>query len=220
MTGIQSPANNPAPDSGALRSSLQQLGMPLPANTASRTVETSRALADSDNNQVLECLASVTLGLPAGLRPGFSCKVIPFGTTSIDPAPGVYLNGGVATLTRAAASLSLFEIVSRPAAVDSYALSGSAIAPTPVVPVAEFSGTPLTGTDPLTVTFTDASTNTPTSWAWEKNDGSGWVDFEGTPTVQNPDEDLIVGTWSIRLTATNAAGAGVETKADYVVVDA
>jgi hypothetical protein len=55
-------------------------------------------------------------------------------------------------------------------------------------PVADFTGTPLTITSGQTVTFTDASTNTPTSWLYEKNDGSGWVNFSGTPTAQNPTE--------------------------------
>lgn len=87
-------------------------------------------------------------------------------------------------------------------------------------PVAAFSGDNLTGTDPLTVVFTDSSTNTPTSWLWEKNSGSGWVNFEGTPTVQNPSEDLTEATWSIRLTATNAGGSDIETKTEYVVVSA
>lgn len=218
--GLQNPANFPSSDAGALRSSLRQMGMAPPASAADRTIATSRDLAATDDNQVLECLASVTLGLPAGLPPGFSCKVIPFGTTSIDPAPGVYLNGGITTLTRAAASLSLFEIAARPAVPDSYVLSGSAVAPNPVVPVTDFTGTPLTGTDPLTVVFTDATTNTPTSWHWEKNVGAGWIDFAGTPTAENPSEDLTVGTWSIRLTSTNAAGSNTKTRTNYVVVSA
>ena len=33
-------------------------------------------------------------------------------------------------------------------------------------PVANFSGTPTSGTAPLAVTFTDSSTNSPTSWSW------------------------------------------------------
>ena len=42
----------------------------------------------------------------------------------------------------------------------------------PVKPVAGFTGTPVSGTAPLTVTFTDTSTNTPTSWTWSFGDGS------------------------------------------------
>lgn len=83
-------------------------------------------------------------------------------------------------------------------------------------PVAAFSGTPLSGAPPLAVTFTDASTNSPTSWSWEKNDGGGWVPFAGTPAAQNPVENFAAGTWSVRLTATNAFGSDDETKAGYV----
>lgn len=86
----------------------------------------------------------------------------------------------------------------------------------PPAPVAAFSGTPTSGEAPLEVVFTDASTNTPTSWLWEKNDGSGWVNFEGTPTAQNPTEEFAEGTWDVRLTATNAGGSDDETKLDYI----
>lgn len=86
-------------------------------------------------------------------------------------------------------------------------------------PHAAFSADVVSGTDPLTVTFTDASTNTPTSWSWQKNDGSGWVPFEGTPTAQSPEEDFTEGTWSVRLVATNASGSDSELKASYLTVD-
>ena len=38
------------------------------------------------------------------------------------------------------------------------------VLPTP--PVAKFTGTPTSGTAPLTVQFTDKSTGSPTSWNW------------------------------------------------------
>src|SRR5262245_19370731 len=50
-------------------------------------------------------------------------------------------------------------------------------------PVANFSAIPTSGNTPLTVAFSDASSNSPTSWLWEKNDGSGWSTFS---TSQNP----------------------------------
>ena len=86
-----------------------------------------------------------------------------------------------------------------------------------VAPVADFTGTPLSGAASLSVVFTDSSTNIPTSWLWEKNSGSGWVNFTSTPTAQNPTESFAAGTWSVRLTATNAAGSNTKTRTDYVV---
>ncbi len=53
-------------------------------------------------------------------------------------------------------------------------------------PVADFSGTPTSGNPPLTVNFTDASTNTPTAWSWDFGDG-------GVSTAQNPSHTYTIG---------------------------
>ncbi|MCQ1539627.1 hypothetical protein FTO68_11675, partial [Methanocalculus taiwanensis] len=45
----------------------------------------------------------------------------------------------------------------------------------PIPPVAAFTASPTTGTAPLTVQFTDQSSNTPTSWKWEYSTGSTWT---------------------------------------------
>jgi PKD repeat protein len=79
-------------------------------------------------------------------------------------------------------------------------------------PVANFAGTPTSGSVPLTVTFTDQSTNTPTSWTWTFGDG-------GTSTAQNPVHQYQAsGTYAVSLTATNAYGSDAETKTGYVTV--
>jgi PKD repeat protein len=86
----------------------------------------------------------------------------------------------------------------------------------PVAPVAAFSADDTTPAVGATVTFTDESTNTPTSWLWEKDVGAGFVTFS---TAQNP--TLLVsaaGNVGIRLTATNAAGSDAETKTGYLEV--
>lgn len=78
-------------------------------------------------------------------------------------------------------------------------------------PIADFSGDPLSGDAPLTVQFTDLSTNNPTSWAWDFGDES-----EGS-TQQNPEHEYAqAGTYTVSLTATNAGGSDVETKSNYV----
>jgi PKD domain len=81
-----------------------------------------------------------------------------------------------------------------------------------VAPVADFTGTPLTGTGSLAVAFTDTSTNTPTSWAWTFGDG-------GTSTSQNPTHSYTSpGVYTVVLVATNAAGSNTKTRTGYVTV--
>jgi PKD repeat protein len=83
-----------------------------------------------------------------------------------------------------------------------------------VAPVTAFSGTPISGTAPLTVTFTDASTNVPTSWVW------GFGDSNTTnTTVQNPVHTYtMAGTYTVNLTATNAGGSNTTTRSGYITV--
>jgi len=81
----------------------------------------------------------------------------------------------------------------------------------PQPPVANFSGTPVSGAAPLAVAFTDTSTNTPTAWSWAFGDSS-------TSTVQNPSHTYAAGTYTVTLTATNASGSDGETKTNYITV--
>jgi len=88
--------------------------------------------------------------------------------------------------------------------------------PLPGAPVAAFTATPLAGTAPLSVTFADQSTNSPTSWNWEYNNGSGWVQFS---TEKNPTCSFDTACpYDIRLTATNSGGSDDETKLHYIAV--
>lgn len=71
-------------------------------------------------------------------------------------------------------------------------------------PSANFSGTPTSGTYPLTVSFTDSSTSYDgiTSWAWDF-DNNGTVDS----TLQNPSYTYVnPGTYTVSLTVTEADG--------------
>ena len=81
-------------------------------------------------------------------------------------------------------------------------------------PTANFSATPINGSAPLTVQFNDQSTGPPTSWAWDfNNDGN--VDS----TEQNPIYTYNnAGTYTVKLTVTNAAGSDDEIKTDYITV--
>ncbi len=88
-----------------------------------------------------------------------------------------------------------------------YALGGSG-----TVPVANFTGTPTTGNATLIVTFTDSSTNTPTSWNWSFGDAT-------YSTTQNPSHTYTTaGTYTISLNATNAFGTNTKTLTGYITV--
>lgn len=89
----------------------------------------------------------------------------------------------------------------------------SAIAPDgPIIPVAAFHASPLSGEAPLQVQFTDDSTNTPTSWIWDF--GAGILSDLQNPLVTY----LGAGVYTVKLIATNTAGSDQETKTDYITV--
>jgi len=79
-------------------------------------------------------------------------------------------------------------------------------------PKASFVGSPTSGKTPLTVKFTDKSTNTPTSWYWSFGDKT-------TSTTQNPVHKYKrKGTYKVSLAVKNAGGSSSVTKTKYIVV--
>ncbi len=82
----------------------------------------------------------------------------------------------------------------------------------PLPPVAQFTASVVTGKAPLSVQFTDQSTNGPTEWRWVFGDGA-------TSTVQNPTHTYAkAGTYNVVLVAKNAGGADQEVKSRYITV--
>ncbi|MGD0534336.1 MAG: PKD domain-containing protein [Methanoregula sp.] len=80
------------------------------------------------------------------------------------------------------------------------------------VPVAGFSSNVSSGTTPLTVAFSDTSTNTPTSWNWSFGDGT-------FSTVKDPEKTYAsAGNFTVNLTTANAEGTNTITKNDYITV--
>ena len=71
----------------------------------------------------------------------------------------------------------------------------------PSAPTASFTATPTSGTAPLAVNFTDTSSGSPTSWAWNFGDGATSSSRSPSHTYSN------TGTYSATLTATNALGS-------------
>jgi PKD repeat protein len=80
-------------------------------------------------------------------------------------------------------------------------------------PVASFTCTKTFLRIPNSVTCTDSSTNTPTSWSWNMGDGST------AKTTQNVTHQYMKrGKWGIMLNATNAQGSNVTPSATNVRV--
>jgi len=79
-------------------------------------------------------------------------------------------------------------------------------------PSAAFGSSTVTGGLPLTVNFTDQSTNNPTSWLWQFGDGS-------TSNQRNPSHTYTqLGNFTVQLQVTNAYGTDTELKIDFITV--
>jgi PKD repeat protein len=108
------------------------------------------------------------------------------------PPPGTFL--GALTLTQNGLSFQAAAVVSPP--------------------VAAFSGTPTSGTAPLMVTFTNTSTGSFSSEAWDFGDG-------GTSSASNPSHTYTSpGVYPVALTVFGPGGSNTLTQAGYITVTA
>ncbi|MDD4217304.1 MAG: T9SS type A sorting domain-containing protein [Bacteroidales bacterium] len=85
----------------------------------------------------------------------------------------------------------------------------------PAAPDAAFTANPTTAPTGTPITFTDNSTNNPTSWIWT---------FEGgtppTSTLQNPTVTFAAqGIYDVTLIVANEGGSDELTKQDYITID-
>jgi len=91
---------------------------------------------------------------------------------------------------------------------------------TGTAPVPDFSASVTSGEAPLTVTFTDESTGSPTEWKWNFGDGSTIIDGT-TSAYKNPTHTYEeAGVYEVKETAINSAGKDTEIKTDYITVTA
>lgn len=81
-------------------------------------------------------------------------------------------------------------------------------------PVAAFSASPTTVCVGSSTTFTDLSTNSPTSWSWSFTGGSPALSTSQNPVVTY----TAVGTYTVSMTATNNNGSDNETINSYITV--
>lgn len=127
------------------------------------------------------------------------------GTSTAQNPSHTYTAGGTYTVALT---------VSNAAGSNTQTRTGYITVTTGSAPVANFTGTPTSGTAPLAVTFTDVSSGSPTSWSWSFGDG-------GTSTVRNPSHTYAAsGTYTVSLTATNAYGSNTLTRTGYITVSA
>jgi PKD repeat protein len=81
-------------------------------------------------------------------------------------------------------------------------------------PVANFSGSPTNGTQPLVVTFSDASTGTITNRFWDFGDSS-----TTNTTTNSLVHTYAAGTYTVTLVASGPAGVSTNTQASYITVN-
>ena len=86
------------------------------------------------------------------------------------------------------------------------------------IPVASFITDLTSGTAPLSVTFTDTSSDTPTTWNWSFRNVTGNNTQVWFSTEQNPVHTFGVGNYSILLNASNSAGYNLSTQVTFINV--
>ena len=125
------------------------------------------------------------------------------GGTSTERNPlYVYQNPGVYTVSLTAKNI----VSSQKKTKDDYIHVLEPVKP----PVADFNANPTSGMVPLTVTFTDISTNEPETWAWLFGDG-------GTSAEKNPVYIYNTpGKYTVNLTVSNRAGVSSKEKPEFV----
>ncbi|WP_135613277.1 PKD domain-containing protein, partial [Methanococcoides sp. AM1] len=83
----------------------------------------------------------------------------------------------------------------------------------PILPVSDFSANVTEGIAPLSVAFTDLSTNA-TSWSWDI-DADGTEDYSSQNLVHTYDT---AGLYTVNLTVSNINGTASEVKTNYINV--
>nr|MBP6828600.1 PKD domain-containing protein [Saprospiraceae bacterium] len=82
-------------------------------------------------------------------------------------------------------------------------------------PTAGFSASPLAGCAPLTVQFTNASSQNATSWNWQFPGGTPSSSTQQNPSVVYSNS----GTYTVTLTVSNSVGSNTATQTNYITVN-
>jgi PKD repeat protein len=114
----------------------------------------------------------------------------------------IYQNAGVFTVKLTASNLAGTDTKTE---TDYISVTGD-IPP----PVAMFEGTPLSGSVPLTVQFTDLSIGPPTKYTWDFGDGITSDQANPSHTYTNP------GSYTVQLTVFNSGGSHTMKRENYI----
>jgi PKD repeat protein len=176
----------------------------------------------SINNPTINVYAVPVAGFAADTVTPIVGQTVTFSDTSSgNPASWAWTFGDGTTSTlqnpthayTATGTYTVTLTATNPAGFNTVTKTGYITVTSQPVPVAAFNSGDPTGLAPVTASFTDASTNTPTSWLWESRiaDNGAWTTFS---TAQNPSGIIFAtpGTYDIRLTATNGGGSNTVTK--------
>jgi len=133
--------------------------------------------------------------------------------TSTAPTAPSLIGGTSYTTPDLPAGTYYFAVKAFDSAGNSSGYSNEVVKAITAAPAANFSASPVSGTAPLAVAFTDSSTNA-TAWSWNFGDGT-------TSTTRNPSKTYSsVGTYTVKLTATGPGGSNTTTKTNYIAVTA
>ena len=81
-------------------------------------------------------------------------------------------------------------------------------------PIADFFGDPTIGIAPLSVSFTDRSSGSISSWSWDFGDGA-------IVNIQNPSHNYnVANSYTVKLTVTGPGGSDTKTILNYITVNA
>ena len=104
--------------------------------------------------------------------------------------------------------------VTGPGGTNTATKSGYIVATLPVPPIANFSAAPMSGTAPLSVAFSNQSTGTLTTYAWDFGDGATSIAANPTHAYAAP------GSYSPSLTVSGVGGSNTKTRANLITVSA
>lgn len=135
------------------------------------------------------------------------------GSTSTSENPShTYTEAGTYTVKLLVTNSAGSDSVSQSNFIVAAASTTTSATKTATTPVASFSADITSGTNPMTVQFTDTSSNSPAYWYWSFGDGTH-------STSQNPSHTYSdTGTYSVTLKATNTGGSNSVTRSDYISV--